>query len=342
MLADVVSLESAVIDDQCLGAMGGTDPGETDDSTDDDGDDSAVSFIDNASGDDDSAEDQEYNGDIDIGPFTQEHMNYARLCNVIVTLGADALRDVLVTQVPVQYTDIYRALLGNIAAIRGMRQIGREQFQLIFQDPQFRYTGTADQFDITLLYTLIRNISSCQAPATGWGRPPDDLPRDVSLGASVERIRLMRNKVSGHSADGKLADQAYEDHMDEIKQILDDIEVVLGDCGYKDAFEKRRKQIITTQEAQALRKKFENYQQHLKGKCANFNHLCINVISLKFDTVVSGWSMAYIERSQVIIPQKIVLSLKIDFVSLIKCCIMRHFICVFTVRQSTCFRGFWP
>ena len=281
MPADVVSLETASIDDQCLGAIGGTDPWGIDDSTDGDGDDGAVSFIDNASEDDDSAEDQEYNEDIDIGPFTQEHMNYARLCNVIVTLGADALRDVLVTQVPVQYTDIYRALLGNIAAIRGMRQIGREQFQLIFQDPQFRYTGTADQFDITLLYILIRNISSCPAPATGWGKPPDDLPRDVTLGASVERIRLMRNKVSGHSADGKLVDQAYEDHMDEIKQILDDIEVVLGDRGYKDAFEKRRKQIITTQEAQALRKKFENYQQHLKGNCVNFNPLCTNGISYK-------------------------------------------------------------
>ena len=281
MPADVVSLESAGIDDQCLGAVGGTDPGGIDDSTDGDGDDGAVSFIDNASEDDNSAEDQEYKGDKDIGPFTQEHMNYARLCNVIVTLGADALRDVLVTQVPVQYTDIYRALLGNIAAIRGMRQIGREQFQLIFQDPQFRYTGTVDQFDITLLYTLIRNISSCPAPATGWGKPPDDLPRDVTLGASVERTRLMRNKVSGHSADGKLVDQAYEDHMDEIKQILDDIEVVLGDHGFKDAFEECRKQIITTQEAQALRKKFENYQQHLKGKCVNFNPFCTNGISHK-------------------------------------------------------------
>ena len=281
MPANVVSLESAVIGDQCLGAIGGTDPEEIDDSTDGDVDDGAVSFIDNAPEDDDSAKDQEDNGDIDIGPFTQEHMNYARLCNVIVTLGADALRDVLVTQVPLPYADIYRALLGHIAAIRAMRQIGREQFQLIFQDPQFRYTGTVDQFDITLLYTLIRNISSCQAPATGWSKPPDDLPRDVSLGACVERIRLMRNKISGHSADGKLADQAYEDHMDEINQILDDIEVVLGDRGYKDALEKCRKQIITTQEAQALRKKFENYQQHLKGKCFNFNPLYTNGISHK-------------------------------------------------------------
>ena len=114
--ADVVSLETAVICDQCLGAISGTDPGKRDDSIV--GDDGAVSFIDNESEDDDSAEDQEYNGDIDIGPFTQEHMNNSRLCNVIVTLGADALRDVLVTEVPLPYADIYRALLGHIEKCR--------------------------------------------------------------------------------------------------------------------------------------------------------------------------------------------------------------------------------
>ena len=55
-------------------------------------------------------------------------MNYARLCNVIVTLGADALRDVLVTEVPLPYADIYRTLLGHIAAICPMRQLVGNSF----------------------------------------------------------------------------------------------------------------------------------------------------------------------------------------------------------------------
>ena len=225
----------------------------------------SLASIDNESDEADTKEDQEEDVDISVGPITQEHINQARLCNVIVTVCSDALRDILVAQVPAAYTDIYKALLGNRAVIAAMKQIGREQFQMIFPDPTFRYTGTVDQFDITLLYALIRNISSCPAPATGWGRPPTDQPRDTSLSASVERIRLIRNKVSGHSVDGKLEDQAYEDYMGGISQILDDIEVVLGDQGYKDALEERRKQIITPQEAKSLRRKFEDYRHQLKG-----------------------------------------------------------------------------
>ena len=35
---------------------------------------------------------------------------------------------------------------------------------------------------------------------------------------------------------------------------------------------------------------------------------------IKFDTVESGWSIVYIEKTQVIIPPKIFLSLKIELV----------------------------
>ena len=225
------ALDSGVSDDKDFGAVGGVplDPVGVDDA---DGD--PLASIDNKYDEADTLEDREEDVDINIGPITQEHMNHARLCNVIVTVCADALRDILVAQVPAAYTDIYKALLGNRAVIYAIKQIGREQRQLIFPDPTFRYTGTVDQFDITLLYAMIRNISSCPAPATGWGNPPTDQPRDTSLSASVERIRLVRNKVSGHSVDGKLDDQVYEDYLGEISRILDDIEVVLGDQGYKE------------------------------------------------------------------------------------------------------------
>ena len=63
---------------------------------------------------------------------------------------------------------------------------------------------------------------------------------------------------------------------------------------------------------------------------------------IKFDTVESEWSIIYFEGSQVIIFENIVFfSLKIDLKSkqtvqtLMKCRIMRHFIRVFTVCQST-------
>ena len=253
------------------GAAGGVsvDPMELDNGGVNDVDSASLASIQSGSHDADTSEDEDDPLDMATGPITQEHINQARLCNVIVTVCADVLRDILLNQVPGGYNNIYGALLGARGTIANMRQIGQEQFQLIFPDPIARYTGTVDQFDITLLYTLVRNISSCPAPATGWGRAPIDQPRDVSLSANVERIRLIRNKVSGHSKDGKLGDQALEDYFVEISQILDDVEAILGDKGYKAALEERRKQIITPQEAKALRRQFEIYRQQLKGIVLN-------------------------------------------------------------------------
>ena len=247
----------------CSGAVGGTplSPMEIDDSRAGDADAASMASIESSSDDADTIEDAVETVDIIDGPITQEHINQARLCNVINTVCADVLRDVLLSQ----FTNIHKSLLKSRTTIAGMHRIGQEQFQLIFPDPHCRYTGTVDQFDITLLYTLIRNISSCPAPVTGWGKPPTDQPRDVSLSANVERIRLLRNKVSGHSVDGKLDDQACEDYFGEIGELLNDVEAELGDKGYKGALKERQTQIITPKEAKVLRAQFESYRHQLKG-----------------------------------------------------------------------------
>ena len=62
---------------------------------------------------------------------------------------------------------------------------------------------------------------------------------------------------------------------------------------------------------------------------------------IKFNTIKSKWSIVYIDGSQVItFKKKIIkfLSVKTDWQTvqtLMKCCILQHFICVFTVCKST-------
>ena len=142
-------------------------------------------------------------------PITQDHLNHTRICNALVTVCAEGLRDILLRQIPPGYPDFYHLLLARKPAITAMRQIRQDQINIMFPDPRERYTGTVDQFDITLLYALIRNVSSVPPPVTGWGKPPVENPRDTSLGANTERIRICRNCVSGHSTDGKLDDQTF-------------------------------------------------------------------------------------------------------------------------------------
>ena len=187
------------------------------------------------------------------GPMTQQHMNHARLCNVLLTVCADVLRDILMSQIPPGYANFYAALLANKPTLTAMRHIRQEQIDLLFPDPQGRFTGTVDQFDISLLYSLIRNISPVPAPLTGWGKPLVDQPRDISLGASVERIRVCRNCVNGHSADGRLEDQIFEDRWNEISAIMDDIENSIGPKGYRIALDDRKNQVFTIKEAHTLK-----------------------------------------------------------------------------------------
>ena len=190
-------------------------------------------------------------------PITQEHLNHTRLCNALVTVCADALREILLTKIPPGYPDFHQLLLAKEAALRGMRQFRPEQISILYPDPQNQYTGTVDQFDITLLYALIRNVSAVVPPGRGWGQPPDDNPRDTSLGASVERIRLLRNPLVGHSVDYKVDEQTFENTWDEITQTTDDIENEIGDKGYKTALRERKNQTFTLEEGRKLHRKYK-------------------------------------------------------------------------------------
>ena len=200
-------------------------------------------------------------------PITQDHINYARLCNALLSVCTDALREVLLSQVPTGYHNIYEAINAKKWKLTSKKKnlLRQEQQELVFPDRHSRYTGTVDQFDISLLYTLIRNISAVPPPKTGWNSRPDDKPRDRSLGANVERIRLCRNETCGHTKDGKLDDQRFEAYWKEIGEMLDDIESTIGDKGFKGALERRKKQAITPNEARLLKKQFKTYQSKLQG-----------------------------------------------------------------------------
>ena len=235
---------------------------------------------------------------------TQEHINHTRVCNALWSVCTDALREVLLRQVPAGYHNIYDAISANKKKLTKEANLRKEQLDLIFPDPHNTGTiATVDQFDLTLLYALIRNISSVQEHVNGWGKQPNDNPRDKCLGANVERIRICRNKISGHSVDGKLDDQCFNDYWEEIRETIDDIETTIGDKGFKNALERWKQQDITPQAARVLKNKFRNYQARLQGlfvvklppyrqsvsESEIFVHIlsqCSHVFSVLFSTVL--------------------------------------------------------
>ncbi|KAL3889430.1 hypothetical protein ACJMK2_001791, partial [Sinanodonta woodiana] len=184
-------------------------------------------------------------------PITQEHMNHARLSVALVTVFGNALRDILLTYFQVPYQDIYQVILVNKAKLTMGRErlLNQDQGQLVFPDPLGQTTGTVNQFDLSLLYILIRNISTVPAPLRGWGKYPQDQPRDISLGASVERIRFFRNHISGHSPNAEISQQDLGDYWNKFDDVLHDIEAIMGGTVYSQQFENQKRNVISIYEA---------------------------------------------------------------------------------------------
>lgn len=93
--------------------------------------------------------------------------------------------------------------------------------------------GNYSEFDITLLYTLIRNVSTIPEHSNNWGYDPQ--PGDRRESANVERIRLIRNQY-GHCSDISLTDTAFNEKCQDILTIVQELEAYLGaNTIYQDA-----------------------------------------------------------------------------------------------------------
>ncbi|KAK3600439.1 hypothetical protein CHS0354_023648 [Potamilus streckersoni] len=192
-------------------------------------------------------------------PITREHMNLARLCVAMVTICGKAMRDILQANVPAPHTNINEAILANKTKLIGRTENGsgkgqnsllnKDQCKLLFTDPKHQHLASIDQFDISLLYTLIRNLSKVQPPSTNWGVAPQDRPWDKSVGANVERIHTYRNELCGHSVDGEISQDDFEDYWKKLVLVLSDLDNEIGQQEYCQELDKQKRQVMSVYEA---------------------------------------------------------------------------------------------
>ena len=76
---------------------------------------------------------------------------------------------------------------------------------------------SSKNFDISLLYTLLRNVCGLPAPVTGWGTKP--APTDPSIGAAVEMIHFYRNQC-GHPSAVDVNESSFELSWKEISEAM--------------------------------------------------------------------------------------------------------------------------
>ena len=143
---------------------------------------------------------------------TKENENYARLSRAIVDLMTFILREILTLYI--LPADIEKnALPFKNTKLKNLRT---EQWDLI----QKANTNKYADFDITLLYTLLRNLcTSVPKPSTKWGR--NDLPKshEVTIGDDIERIRIVKNGLQSHIPTTKLNDAEFEDNWKILRDV---------------------------------------------------------------------------------------------------------------------------
>ncbi|KAK3082694.1 hypothetical protein FSP39_002798 [Pinctada imbricata] len=212
---------------------------------------------------------------------TDETTNLSRASRVLLGPCTDQLRDVLRHHVPEQnFQYIIRQNRSKIT------HLTKPQKELILPRSG-HYSGNYFDMDISLLYTLLRNICNIPAHTNGWGNDPN--PNNVSLSANIERIRSSRNVV-GHSLSYKVSYTEFNDMWSTIRLAVVEIDKYLNnnskyekavdflksetmDPEMEKEFEERlHKQM---EEETETRKIIKDTKQEVKGRMFQFNLLKI-------------------------------------------------------------------
>ena len=163
---------------------------------------------------------------------TKETTNYARLCRLLVDVGAHVLRETFDKKRPTGSLDTVLSIPpvhATLQALRTKRVLNATQWGKLY--PAIKSSVSSANFDITLLMVLLRNICGLVPPPTGW----DSLPvaTDLTPEADIVRIKHYRNTVYGHASEASVDDPTFSQYWKDIQDVL----VRLGGTCYQDAID---------------------------------------------------------------------------------------------------------
>lgn len=151
----------------------------------------------------------------------RETTNLARVARIILGPCTDLLRYVLKTISPPDMKNKVKIFIANIP--KNKRPINQNQKQIVLG-------GNYSDFDITLLYFLLRNICSLPPHGNQWGNDPS--PGDKSVSANIERIRIIRNEFYGHATHFSLSDVDFQLKWNQLFEIVKELEGNFGTSTY--------------------------------------------------------------------------------------------------------------
>lgn len=145
----------------------------------------------------------------DLSKAEQNFIYFVKVCVDFIKLP---LRDLLTYFV--KPADL-NAKIKCSTLMSGGKKLCPDQLKLIFPSPPL--LPDYSTFDVTLLYTLIRNLCPSLTPTRGWGNEPMDT--DTEIGDDIERLRLFRNSFA-HGESTEINDDEFDHIWKEIKSVI--------------------------------------------------------------------------------------------------------------------------
>ncbi|XP_031555469.1 uncharacterized protein LOC116292323 isoform X1 [Actinia tenebrosa] len=148
-----------------------------------------------------------------------EKNNYTRLTRLLIEGGTFILRELLDKIIPphqFKHVLMLPKVHSKLKLLKKKKVITPLQWKSLF--PTVTSWGKSTDFDITLIFKLLRNFCSLTPPPKGWDELPDD--KDLTLPADLARIKYYRNDVYAHNDKMELDDSEFQNLWKRIKDAL--------------------------------------------------------------------------------------------------------------------------
>ena len=191
--------------------------------------------------------------------------NFQRLSRLLIAGGTSVLRDV--------FDSIHLPSgLSTVLSIRGVRdqlrgaRLTPPQWDSLYPAPGL--CGKSSDFDITLLFCLLRQICNLPKPPLGWHKLP--AAADQTRSADLARVKFYRNTVYGHvSGAMEISDDQFNDLWAEISgaliRLANSISGVKG-LEWQEAIAKLQSDPLTPEDEQNLEELKEWYRSDSETK----------------------------------------------------------------------------
>ena len=142
--------------------------------------------------------------------------NFQRITRLLISGGTSLLREVFDAIHPPSNLP---TILSNPATANLLKGAKLTKPQRDCLNPSPGVYGKSADFDVTLLFRLLRTICSLTPPPTGWDALPTST--DHSLPADLARVKYYRNSIYGHVSQGmEIKDDKFPSFWQEISETL--------------------------------------------------------------------------------------------------------------------------